>query len=70
METALRVIGAFFVGDLIALVLFLVVFTIISGRGQTKARLRCSFGILLFSAVCLALIYAGLWIMCLAAGKQ
>jgi hypothetical protein len=63
METALRVIGAFFAIDLIAAVVLAILVQIISRREPVKGKSVVIVGLLFFFAIALSFIYAGLW-MC------
>lgn len=60
METALHLLGAFFLIDLFGCLLMLAFVWIIGRRAQSETRISCLLGALIYLGFCLGLIYAGL----------
>jgi Kef-type K+ transport system membrane component KefB len=68
METALRILGAFILVDVLAAVLLVVLVSLVRNRQSPNERMHFGslLGALIFLAIVSGLIYGGIW-MCLRA---
>jgi hypothetical protein len=62
MEMALRIIGVFFVLDLVGAIVLGILVQFISRREPVKGKSVVIVGLLFFFAIALSLIYGGLWV--------